>query len=246
MTSACIFNDTMRNDTQVFLKNESSIFEIFLHPINFNFTSYFVTSSTLTWNAGTSKDLLLAESELVLTAILNHFSKLVVSNKKHTQFFKFSKLQAFLVFVPILQAFIFLLPKMAYNISIDSNDSDVFHVKQLSIEPSPQRKNTSIVLNSTELSGTPATGMLTISSVTSPELNIVTFESVSNEPTIPYGFGDKQPTVPPSLNDLNLQPNPFNVSATMAVILPDTIQHDEDYSPQSPDPSLRRQFQRPQ
>ena len=50
---------------------------------------------------------------------------------------------------------------------------------------------------------------------------------------MPYGFGNQQPIVPPSLNDLNLPPNPFNVLATMAV-----IRGNEEYSPQSPEPSV--------
>ena len=73
---------------------------------------------------------------------------------------------------------------------------------------------------------------ITISSVDSPEPGIVTIVSESNEPTIPYGFGSQHPIVPPSLNDLNLPPNPFNVLATMAV-----IRAEEEYSPQSPEPS---------
>ena len=43
MTSACILKDTLRNDTQMFLKFRDSIFEICLHLINSNFTSYFLT-----------------------------------------------------------------------------------------------------------------------------------------------------------------------------------------------------------
>ena len=61
---------------------------------------------------------------------------------------------------------------------------------------------------------------------------IVTNDSYSNEPTFPYAFGTQQPIVPPSLNDLNLPPNPFNVLATMAV-----FQQDQVGSPQSPEPS---------
>ena len=72
----------------------------------------------------------------------------------------------------------------------------------------------------------------TISSVSSPEQKIVTIESDSNEPTNPYGIGNQHPIVPPSLNDLNLPLNPFNVLATMAV-----IQSDEEFSPQVPEPS---------
>ena len=72
-----------------------------------------------------------------------------------------------------------------------------------------------------------------ISSVASLEPRIVTIDSDSNDPTIPYGFGSQHPIVPPSLNDLNVPPNPFNVLATMAV-----IRADEVYSPQSPEPSF--------
>ena len=74
----------------------------------------------------------------------------------------------------------------------------------------------------------------TVSSVASPEPQIVTIESDSNEPTFPYAFGTQHPIVPPSLNlnDLNLPPNPFNVVEIMAVVQ----QHKED-SPQSSEPS---------
>ena len=70
MTSACIFNDTLRNDTQVFLKFRDSIFEICLHHINSNCTSYLIPSSMLSSNAGTSKEIPLHESGLSLPAIL--------------------------------------------------------------------------------------------------------------------------------------------------------------------------------
>ena len=69
-------------------------------------------------------------------------------------------------------------------------------------------------------------------SVASPEPQIVTIDSDSNEPTFPFAFGTQYPIVPPSLNDLNLPPNSFNVLATMAV-----IRQDEEDSPQSPEPS---------
>ena len=75
--------------------------------------------------------------------------------------------------------------------------------------------------------------VITISSVASPEPRFVTLDSDCNDPTIPYGFGSQQPTVPPSLNDLTLPPNPFNVLATMAV-----IRADDAYSSQSPEPSI--------
>ena len=121
------------------------------------------------------------------------------------------------------------------NISLDSysTESDVFYVEQTSTEGSPIRNNTPAILNSTEISETMEREVITISSVASPEPHIVTLDSDSNDPTMPYGFGSQQPIVPPSLNDLNLPRNPFNVLATMAV-----IQADEHYSPQSPELSI--------
>ena len=121
------------------------------------------------------------------------------------------------------------------NNSLDScsTESDVFYVEQTSTEGSPIRNNTPAILNSTEISGAMDREVITISSVASPAPRIVTLDSDSNDPTIPYGFGNQQPIVPPSLNDLNLPPNPFNVLATMAV-----IQGNNAFSPQSPKPSI--------
>ena len=114
------------------------------------------------------------------------------------------------------------------NISLDSSstDSDVFYVEQSPLEGSPSRKNTPAILNSMEISGAMEREVITISSVASAEPRIVTLDSDSHDPTIPYGLGSQQPIVPPSLNDLNLTPNPFNVLATMAI-----IQTDDAYSP---------------
>ena len=113
-----------------------------------------------------------------------------------------------------------------------STNSDVFYVEQSLPEGSPIRINTPVILNSTHLSEAMDPETITISSVASPEPQIVTLDSDSNEPTFPYAFGAQHPIVPPSLNDLNLPPNPFNVLATMAV-----IQQDQEQSPQSPEPS---------
>ena len=84
-----------------------------------------------------------------------------------------------------------------------------------------------------ELSGAMEREVITISSVASPEPRIVTLDFDSNDPTIPCGFGRQQQIVPPSLNDVNLPPNPFNVLATMAV-----SRADDAYSPQSPEPPI--------
>ena len=121
------------------------------------------------------------------------------------------------------------------NIFLDSSstESDVSYVEQSSLEGSPIRNNTPAILNSTEISGAMEREVITISSVASPEPRIVTLDSDSNDPTIPYGFGSQQPIVPRSLNNLNLPPNLFNVLATMAV-----IRADDAYNPQSPEPSI--------
>ena len=76
------------------------------------------------------------------------------------------------------------------NISIDS---DVFYVEQSSNDASLPRLNTPIVLNSTEVSGNDTRVMISISSIASREPQIVTIDSDSKEPTMPYGFGQPKP-----------------------------------------------------
>ena len=124
------------------------------------------------------------------------------------------------------------------NISLASDDSDVFYVEQSSTEPSPRRHNTPNILNSTELSEHHTARMPSVSSIASPQRQIFTIDDDSNEPTMPYGFGRQLPIVPPSLNDLDLPPNPFNILATMAVVTPTHDDNNEGYSPESPDPSV--------
>ena len=75
------------------------------------------------------------------------------------------------------------------------------------------KRNTPNVLSSTDLSGVHTREMNIISSVSSLEPNVVTIELDSNEPTSPYGFGSQQPMILPSLNDLNLPHNQFNLLA---------------------------------
>ena len=126
-------------------------------------------------------------------------------------------------FVKLHQFFLTMYHNLSFN---SSTDSDVFYVEHSSPERSPIRHNTPIIHNSTQLSGAMDPETITISSVASPEPQIVTIESDSNEPTFPYAFGTQHPILPPSLNDLNLPSNPFNVLASMAV-----IQHDQEDSP---------------
>ena len=126
---------------------------------------------------------------------------------------------------------------MSSNISLDSTDSDVFYVEQISIEPIPQRNNSPDILHSTERSEHHATSMPSISTIASPQPYIFTFNDDSNESTTPYGFGRQLPIIPPSLNDLNLPPNPFNILATMAIANNTEGANDNIYSPESPEPS---------
>ena len=60
------FRDTMRNNTQGFLKFESFSLRFCLHPINLNFTRYVLISAVLTRNAGTSKAIPIDEIDLSL------------------------------------------------------------------------------------------------------------------------------------------------------------------------------------
>ena len=126
---------------------------------------------------------------------------------------------------------------MASIYSMDPVDSNVFFVEQLSKEPSPQPNNSPNILNWTELPGTHAIETPEFSSVSSPKPYVITLDDLDddlNDPTFPYEFGTQQPIVPPTLNDLSLPPNSFNILAIMAVV---SNQHDINYSPQSPEPS---------
>ena len=110
-------------------------------------------------------------------------------------------------------------------------------MEQISNEPSPQRNNSPNILNSTELSEQHKARIPSVLSIASAEPRIFTIDDNSIEPTMPYGFGRQLPIVPPSLNDLNLPPNPFNILATMAVANNTEEANDDNYSPQSPEPS---------
>ena len=110
-------------------------------------------------------------------------------------------------------------------------------MEQSSNDQSIHRPNTPIVLISTEISGDDTREMISVSSIASPEPQIVTIDDDSNEPTMPYCFGRQFPIVLTSLNDLNLPPNLFNILATMAIATNTGDANDDKYSPQSPEPS---------
>ena len=126
---------------------------------------------------------------------------------------------------------------MFRTISPESNDSDLLYVEQSSNEPSPPRPKMPIVPNSTEMSGIITREKITLSSIAPPGPQFVSIDSNSNEATMTYGFGQQLTNTPPSLNDLNLPPNPFNILTTIAVANPTAEGHDKNYSPQPPEPS---------
>ena len=70
--------------------------------------------------------------------------------------------------------------------SIDSADSDVCFVEQISNEPNPQRHNSPNILNSTELSMIHTTGMPSVSPIAFPVPQKLTLNDDANEPTMPY------------------------------------------------------------
>ena len=179
MTSACVFKDTFRSDTQKFLKFRDSIFEICVHLINSNFTPYFLSSSMLRGRAGKSKHLPPGDACLLTFLYINTSSS---NSIQSSSFYYFSS------FVPLTIA-------MNPLLSLDSSctESDVFHWECSSEESSPIGNNTPAVLISTEPSGASERYTITSSSVASPEPRIVTIDSDSKEPTIPYGFGSQQP-----------------------------------------------------
>ena len=106
----------------------------------------------------------------------------------------------------------------------------MFFVEQTSNEPSPQRRTSPNILISTELSQNRTAGMPSVSSIASPEPQILAIND-SNEPTMPRGFGRQLPIVPPRLNDLNLPPNPFNILATMTAVNHTEYRNNKKYSP---------------
>ena len=70
---------------------------------------------------------------------------------------------------------------MMQNHSFNSTDSQTLYVEQSSTELSPRRINAPEILNSTELSGASPIEHITLSSVVSPELQLITIHSDSDE-----------------------------------------------------------------
>ena len=112
-------------------------------------------------------------------------------------------------------------------ITSDSTDSDVFNVERSSGDYSSTRIFTPDIFNSTELSGAHAAEVIKFSPVASREPQMVTIESVSKQPTIPYGYERQQTVIPPSFNDLNLPMNPFII---ITIVSPAATTEAQQYS----------------
>ena len=223
MTSACIFKDTLRNHTQVFLEFRNSILRFVYISFNFNCTLDFLPFIAAEQRRGTIKGNPASGKWIRITRNTDH------STNHHL-------LRS--VAPTIIFHFPSSLSDMSSNISLDSTDSDVLYVEQISNEPSLRRNKTRNILNSTELSEHHTAPMPSVSSIASPQPQIFTFHDDSNEPTMPYGLGRQLPIVPPSLNDLSLPPNPFNILATMAIANNTQEANGNHYSPESHDPSV--------
>ena len=166
MTSACIFKDTLRNHTQVFLKLRNSILEICLHLFNLNCTLDFLPfidaqqrRGNIKRNPASGKWIRIARNTGHSTTL--HLLKSVAS--------------------PTIIQFYSPSFHMSSNISLDSTDSDVFYVEQISNEPSPRRNNSPDILNSTERSEHHVARMPSISTIASPQPYIFTINDDSND-----------------------------------------------------------------
>ena len=221
MTSACIFKDTLRNHTQVFSNLETP----FLRFVYISSTWTALLTSYIQWCWAAARE---HQTKSRLRKVDSHYPQywsLYQSSSIEISCFD----KKYSIYSSSFD--------ISSNISLDSTDSDVFYVEQISNEPSPQRNNSPDILNSTERSEHHATRMPSISTIASPQPYIFTINDDSNEPTIPYGFGRQLPIVPPRLIDLSQSANPFNILATMAIATNTGDASNDNYSPQSPEPS---------
>ena len=113
----------------------------------------------------------------------------------------------------------------------NSFNSYIFYVEESATELSPRRINTPEILNSTELPRESSIEHITLSSLASQEPQRFTIYADSKEPSMPYAYGRQAPIVPPSLNNLNLPANLFNILATMELVHPTAVTNAVSYSP---------------
>ena len=150
MKSACVFADTLRNDTEVLL-NFNSPFSIRSQVIkNSNFSDNYLNSSIQSHPAGTSKFFSLPKSLLLLPVFLPSLIQIILQRSLNFIKFRFSF-------------------KTIKTNSLNSTDSYVFYMEQSSGEERPLKNKTPEVLISKELSGAHAKGIFMIPSMASPE-----------------------------------------------------------------------------
>ena len=221
MTSACMFKDTLRNDTQVFLEFRDSIFEICLHLINSNCTSYFLPSLMLSSGARTSKEIPLHESGLSIPALLITLS---------LSFFEFSySIKKFIqsrllksICHPTLQSIRRILMCSSWNKCSTTSAT----AEQLSEHPELHRNIAHPHIKD-------ALSFFDFIPRTSDLNHQKRLQRANNAIRIWTAAGNHF-TEP---HDLNLPPNPFIILVTMAVVNHTEDGNDNNYSPQSPEPS---------
>ena len=181
MTSAWNFKDILRNHNQIFLEFKNSILRFVYISFNLNCTLDFLSSIDAEQRRGNIKRNPASGKRTI-----------IISNTDHSTNLHLSESVASIITIQFYSSSF----DMSSNISLDSTDPDVFYVEQISNEPSPRRKNSPDILNSTETSQYHAVRMPSISTIASPQPYIFTINDDSNEPMMPYGFGRQLPIVP--------------------------------------------------
>ena len=142
MTSACITNDLLRNNTQVYLILKNLYFWDLFTSQELKFTSNCLNSSTLTWNAGTSKKIPLEKKRILISRNTVSLSNSTLTDRQFIQ--KSSTHKIFSTSYPWLEWFWCVLRRTIFSWA----------------EPTMEQER--IVVNSTVLSGTHTTNDINI------------------------------------------------------------------------------------
>ena len=189
--------DALRNDTPEFLICQFSIHQ-FAYKLSTSLdTKFYLVSSVLTITAGKSKKFPPHENLPKIPVLLPWLVQVILLNSVNVKQFpsswKLIKIKPF-----------------------DSNDSDVFYVEHSSGEQNLTKNNTCDILIFTKMSGALAREIITISYVASPERQMMSVESTSDNQVIFIGFGRQDAIISFCLNDLTIPPNPITFLATLA------------------------------
>ena len=188
-------------------------------------TCFCQTSSTLTRKAVTSQKILLDESESLFYTKLNRFWTSIFTNQ--------------------FTMTILHITGMFRSITPYSSNADVFMWnvnRESTVHPDCHQLNGIIrspyQIRKRWLPYHPSV-------FRSRTLSLLNRIQNSNEPTMPHRCGRHEPIIPPSLKDINLPFNPFNIPATMALVQPTERQCDERKSPNHRSSRTRLHFRRP-